>query len=220
MPKYLLICIWVVVCGCLDATMAGEQCVWGKVDKVVDGDTLRLQDGRWVRIAAIDTPEIDHKNQRADPLGYEARDFLRRRVKDRRICLKTGNRQNDGYGRMVAYLFDQHGVMLNDAIVAHGLGHVYPHHDENNVHAKKLLASQRQAMRQGLGIWRDRLKTKGAFIGNRRSKRFHLLDCPSGRKMAQKNRRAFASIWDAYWAGYAPAAGCLGSAIKKELQHR
>lgn len=197
-----------------------ESCTWVRVDKAVDGDTLRLKDGRWVRCAAIDTPEIDHRNRVADPMGYEARDFLNRLVAGKRICLKTGPRATDGYGRIIAYLFDAKGKMINEAIVSQGLGHVYPHADQVKAHSKKLLAAQRQAMRQQIGIWKHRLELKGALIGNRRSKRFHLHRCPSADKIKRSNRKGFATIWDAYWAGYAPAAGCLGSPIKKKRNHR
>lgn len=197
-----------------------DSCTWVHVDKVVDGDTLRLKDGRWVRCASIDTPEIDHRNRKADPMGYEARNFLRRQVVGKRICMRTGPKSTDGYGRIIGYLFDAKGVMINEAIVSRGLGHVYPHADQDKRYSKTLLEAQRQAMRQRLGIWKHRLSKKGALVGNRRSKRFHLQSCLSAKQIKRANRRGFDTIWDAYWAGYAPAAGCLGSPIKKELNHQ
>lgn len=218
--KYTLFCLWLLICNCSDISTADQTCLWVRVDKVVDGDTLRLKDGRWVRCAAIDTPEIDHRNKQADPLGYEARNFLKKQVSGKRICLKSNQQTKDNYGRLIAYLYDEHGTMINAAIVAHGLAYVYPHADQNRSHSRLLLDAQRQAMRKRLGIWRHRLEVKGAFIGNRRSKRFHLTDCTSATRINPKNRKGFATIWDAYWSGYAPAAGCLGSKIKKELQRR
>ena len=67
---------------------------WVRVKWVVDGDTVVLQDGRHVRYIGIDTPEIDHKNQRAEPLGYEAMAFNRCLcVSQRRASRQRGDRK-------------------------------------------------------------------------------------------------------------------------------
>ena len=47
-----------------------------KVDNVIDGDTLRLQNNELVRFIGINTPEIDHEAGNSQPLAEAARDFL------------------------------------------------------------------------------------------------------------------------------------------------
>lgn len=49
---------------------AGE---WVKVKRVNDGDTVQLSDGRFVRYIGINTPEINHERNTAEPFGFEAR---------------------------------------------------------------------------------------------------------------------------------------------------
>ena len=62
----LAICLVAATAGC------GNSNLWIEVKDAVDGDTLRLTDGRLVRYLGIDAPEIDHKTGRADPFGHAA----------------------------------------------------------------------------------------------------------------------------------------------------
>ena len=49
---------------------AGE---WVTVKRVNDGDTVHLADGRFVRYIGVNTPEINHERNSAEPFGFEAR---------------------------------------------------------------------------------------------------------------------------------------------------
>jgi endonuclease YncB( thermonuclease family) len=72
----------------------------GQVRDVIDGRTLRLQDGREIRLAAIDVPPIE------SPRGREAQLFLAALLPGQTISLKaveTG--AHDRYGRLIAYVF-------------------------------------------------------------------------------------------------------------------
>ncbi|WP_376748670.1 thermonuclease family protein, partial [Stutzerimonas nitrititolerans] len=40
-----------------------------KVAQVIDGDTLRLVDGRSVRLIGLNTPELGRKGRRAEPFA-------------------------------------------------------------------------------------------------------------------------------------------------------
>ena len=53
---------------------------WTMAKRIADGDTIILYDGRHVRYIGIDSPEIDHKNHRAEPMGNAARSMNRRLV--------------------------------------------------------------------------------------------------------------------------------------------
>lgn len=53
-----------------------------------------------VRLAGIDAPEMGHNERDAQPFAVEARDMLRRMVKDRKVTIKLHN--IDQYGRVVA----------------------------------------------------------------------------------------------------------------------
>jgi endonuclease YncB( thermonuclease family) len=72
----------------------------GRVRDVIDGRTLRLQDGRVIRLAGIDVPPDE------TPRGREARLFLAELLTDQPVVLKTdGAASHDRYGRVVAHVF-------------------------------------------------------------------------------------------------------------------
>jgi endonuclease YncB( thermonuclease family) len=51
-----------------------------KVRHVVDGDTLRLEDGRSVRLIGLNAPELGRKGRAAEPFAEAARRRLRELV--------------------------------------------------------------------------------------------------------------------------------------------
>ena len=196
-----------VVC-CPSASLAADR---GVVRWVVDGDTVVLADGRHVRYIGIDTPEIDHKNQLAEPLAYEARSVNRQLVEGRSVRLEYDRETKDRYGRTLAYVYRRDGMFVNAELLRRGCGHLlykYP----NIAATQRLLEAQRQAMQQGRGLWRRVDKNERPahpYRGNRRSKRFHSHDCPNGRRVSPKNRIALDNQWTAFWHGYAPAKECV-----------
>jgi len=74
---------------------------------VHDGDTLRLTDGRRVRLIGIDAPELARDGRPAQPFGIAARDYLRQLVKQHgnRVSLVFDTEKKGKYGRTLAYLF-------------------------------------------------------------------------------------------------------------------
>lgn len=68
------------------------------VTRVVDGDTIDLEDGSTVRLVGIDTPEIGE-------CGYQsAAAALRELVGSRRVRLGPSDEDRDGYGRLLRYV--------------------------------------------------------------------------------------------------------------------
>ncbi|MBC2713365.1 MAG: thermonuclease family protein [Desulfosarcina sp.] len=190
---------------------SGDAQSWVTARWVADGDTIVLQDGRHVRYIGIDTPEIDHKNHRAAPMGYEAQSMNRQLVEGWQLRLVDDREKTDRYGRALAYVYRSDGLFVNAELVKGGFAHVL-YHFPNTRNLKTLLSGQRDAMKAGRGIWRfvDKdEKPLRPYRGNRRSKRFHADGCPMGDKISQKNRVHFANQWAAFWAGYAPARECI-----------
>jgi endonuclease YncB( thermonuclease family) len=65
---------------------------------VVDGDTLDLGNGRRVRLAGIDAPEVGQ-------CGYKrARKTLSRLVLGKRVALGASDEEQDQYGRLLKYV--------------------------------------------------------------------------------------------------------------------
>ena len=191
----------------------GEECraaesEWVKVRYVNDGDTITLTDGGRIRYIGIDAPEIDHKDRKAQPFGFEARRLNSEQVLAETVRLEFDRERKDRYGRILAYVFLRDNSFVNARIVAEGYAYCYPH-KPNIAHHSALLEHQRSAMSAKKGIWGIIAKNgKEPRIGNRKSKRFHHGTCRFGKKIGKRNRVLFSDDWDAYWAGFAPGR-CL-----------
>lgn len=183
---------------------AGERVDVRWVD---DGDTIVLKDGRRVRYIGVNTPEIAHADQKAEPFGYEAKYFNKELVFPKRVRLEFDKQRYDRYGRLLAYVFLADGTFVNAKLIEAGYG-FYLYREPNVRYGKRLIACQRKAMSASKGIWRGWREEKGVYIGNRRSRRFHRISCTFGQKTPKKNRRFFSMEWEAFWAGYAPCKRC------------
>jgi endonuclease YncB( thermonuclease family) len=202
----IYILIW---CWCY--AFSGQE-LWADtcypVKWVSDGDTIVLQDGRRVRYTGINAPEIQHEDRQAEPFGYKAKAFNKKLVHQKSVCLEFDNQINDQYGRTLAYVFLKDGTFVNAAMVVEGYA-FYLYRRPNLIYSSMLLKSQRDAMRANKGIWQNWLEQNATYVGNKRSKRFHLPSCSFAKKIKSSNRVLFSKKWSAFWAGYAPAKRCI-----------
>lgn len=125
-----------------------------RVKAVYDGDTLVLDDGRKIRLLGINTPEVQHRNQRADAGGMEAKLWLMNKVQGARIRIETDVEQQDKYGRILAHVFTERNEHVNQLLVAAGLAavNIYP---PNLLYADRLLHAGQRAENENIGIWRE-----------------------------------------------------------------
>lgn len=137
------------------------------VQRVVDGDTLRLSDGRSVRMIGLNTPELGKKGRSDEPFAVAARKRLEALVaaSDGRVGLLPGRESKDHYGRTLAHVYGADGANLEAQMLAEGLGFlvaVPPNVD--------LVACQqtveRRARQAGLGVWRQSPVLKADQISN------------------------------------------------------
>jgi micrococcal nuclease len=185
---------------------AGE---WYRVKAVIDGDTLLLTDGRFVRYIGINTPEIAHKDKPGEPFGEAATRYNAELVGTGRVQLEYDRQKNDHYGRLLAYVYTEKGVLVNRALIAAGMAYCL-YKTPNLRYTGELLNTQIKAMNGARGIWPQLGRAGGQVLGNKRSRRFHRPDCPNARKMSRKNKTYFNTQWQAFRKGYAPGKNCLG----------
>lgn len=122
------------------------------VQKVYDGDTVVLNDGRKVRLLGINTPEVKHRDKMADAGGDEAKEWLKGRLLNKKVRLVTDAETSDKYHRTLAHLFTEQKDHVNVQLVEAGLAEVslYP---PNLLYAEELLKAQDKAEHQQRGIW-------------------------------------------------------------------
>jgi len=178
-----------------------------RVRWVDDGDTVVLADGRRVRYAGINAPEVAHENSPAERLGPEARDFNRKLVLEKKVRLEFDREKQDQYGRVLAYVFLQDATFVNAELVNRGYAyHVFRR--PNTKYDPLLLRLQREAMAKRVGMWQRFPDEKGPFLGNSHSKRFHQMTCPFGKGTSPKHRNIFKTKYEAFWSGYSPCKRC------------
>jgi micrococcal nuclease len=161
-----------------------------------------------VRYIGINSPEIDHDKQRAQPYGYAAKTFNKQMVLNRKIRLEFDRERHDRYGRVLAYIFLPDGIFLNEHMLQEGYA-FFLFYKPNLKYNRRLLKAQQEAMKAGRGLWNNWSEQKKRYIGNSNSRRLHMENCPNARKIKWKNRTNFPTKWDAFKAGYAPAGGCI-----------
>ena len=89
-----------------------------QVVRVVDGDTVKLADGRKVRLIGINCPERDR------PLYGEATRALKDLVEGQQVTLEFDAEARDKYKRVLAYLHKD-DLFVNGEIVRLGLAYCY-----------------------------------------------------------------------------------------------
>lgn len=139
--------------GCLLLLFGSAlQAEWANIKHVVDGDTVILEDGRHVRLLAINTPEVASKKRAAEPGGEAAKKWLRERVDGKTVRLVRDEQRRDKYGRWLYYLFDAEGRLVNERLLANGLA-VLSIHPPNLKYLDQLQRAQAYAESRRLGIW-------------------------------------------------------------------
>jgi micrococcal nuclease len=153
----LLFCIAVPV---LLAPKAWADCeVAGRRELVTltsvhDGDTLRLKDGRRVRVIGINAPEEASQGRPAEALAASATQFARRFL-GREISLVYGREGKDRYGRILAHVYSKEGRNLAAAMLQEGLA--FPVAVPPNLAVADCFAARaNEAQRAGKGVWNHR----------------------------------------------------------------
>lgn len=124
-----------------------------QIDAVFDGDTVRLADGRKVRLVGINTPEVAHGGKTAEPLAQEAKQQLEALLKKTPIRLLQGSDSHDRYGRVLGHLFDRDGNSVIADLLQQGMGFqvaIVPNLRYVDCYAR----AQQQARKQSVGVWR------------------------------------------------------------------
>jgi endonuclease YncB( thermonuclease family) len=122
------------------------------VARVVDGDTIVLDDGRRVRLAQIDTPELNENECFAKAAQATLASML---PVGSRVSLRRDPALDDvdQYGRLIRYVIDGR-INVNLALVRRGAASVWFVDGDRGRQAKQFLRAARHARRSSFGLWR------------------------------------------------------------------
>ncbi len=94
-----------------------------KVTRVIDGDTLEIENKIKIRLIGIDAPEA--KNEEC--YQQESTNYLKSLIENQQIELEKDISETDRYGRLLRYIYKD-GIMINELLVSEGyaLASSYP----------------------------------------------------------------------------------------------
>jgi micrococcal nuclease len=123
------------------------------VEKVTDGDTVRLVKLGRTRLIGVDTPEVYGG---VECYGREASAFAKRVLRPgARVRYKLGVEPRDRYGRALAYVWLPDGRFLNEMLAERGYATqltISP----NVEYADRFRAAVRSARKAKRGLWSPR----------------------------------------------------------------
>lgn len=189
-----------------------------RVLRVIDGDTVTLENGLHVRYAGINTPEKGRFISEPAPVSEAATIRNRELVEGRNVRLRVADTPVDAYGRVVAHIValnpDGTETDVEAILLKEGLGRVMAlslTHDEYS----RLKGLQEEARSSQLGIWgapEGSVKKEGvaaSFCAASRGKVFHRSDCPLAKRIAPVNLVFFQTIEEARASGRQSCQQCL-----------
>lgn len=127
-----------------------------RVQRVVDGDTIVLEPGIYLRYAGVDTPETRQVIDVQRPFGPEASEANRELVEGRSVRLRFGPRKMDIYGRLLASIEvrgdDGAWIDVGEELARRGLARqlIMPDRAPN---AERVGRAADEAKEAGRGIW-------------------------------------------------------------------
>jgi len=116
-----------------------------RVTRVIDGDTIEIEGGYYVRYLGIDTPEI------GEPYYSEALETNRNLVGGKKLYLEGDVEDKDEYGRLLRYVWLDN-TMVNGELVKLGYAYSYSY-PPNTKYQAYFLQLEKEAREQRLGLW-------------------------------------------------------------------
>lgn len=135
-----------------------------KVARVIDGDTIVLENGEKIRYIGMDTPETKHPSKPVEYYGKEATEANRRLVENKTVRLEFDAQERDRYGRLLAYVYVD-TTFVNAELVKQGYAKVstYP---PNVKYQDVFLKLEREAREEGRGLWAKETSSKGTVVSS------------------------------------------------------
>ncbi len=124
------------------------------VERVVDGDTLKLSNGKKIRLLAVDTPETVHPLKPVQCYGPEAKEFTKHEIEGKAVLLvqDPGNKK-DKYGRDLAWVYRASDMFfLNMKLVRRGYARAYLRYPTSK--NEEFYLAEKYAKEHELGLWK------------------------------------------------------------------
>jgi len=125
-----------------------------KVAHIYDGDTIKLADGRKLRLIGINTPERGRDGKKNDPFYLAAKNQLQQIIQknNNQVKVLSGEDRHDRYKRWLAHIFTLDNKNITAMLIKKGLGFAIAI-PPNIQFLKCYQDAEQYAKKQKQGIW-------------------------------------------------------------------
>lgn len=141
----------------IQATSSAEVKTLYRVEKVVDGDTIKVNiDGKTetVRLIGLDTPESVDSRRPVQCFAIEASNKAKELLFEKSVFLEPDATQGDKdkYGRLLRYVFMEDGSNFNNLMISEGYGHQYTYNKPYK-YMEEFKLAELTAKNEKKGLW-------------------------------------------------------------------
>lgn len=134
-------------------SLEGEKTL---VVKVIDGDTIELENGNKVRLIGVDTPETVDPRRPIGCFGKEASNETKKLLLGKAVILQKDVSETDKYNRLLRYVYlplkDGNTLFVNDYLVRAGFARVSTYPPDVKF-TEQFLKAEREAREKKKGLW-------------------------------------------------------------------
>lgn len=129
-----------------------------RVKRVVDGDTIVLENGERLRYIGIDTPEEFDRRKPVQCFAKEAAEANRQLVEGKTIVYSYDTNERDKYGRLLGYVWlkdarwGKDGSFVNERLIRDGYAFAWAY-GKDRTHADTFAAAEADAKAHRRGLW-------------------------------------------------------------------
>lgn len=129
-----------------------------QVLRVIDGDTFIadiLGEEVSVRLIGIDTPEIVDVRKPVECFGQDASNEAKKILEGKRVRFEIDSTQDiyDKYGRLLAYVWTEGGIFLNQHMLEEGFAYEYTYMGVPYKYQMEFKKVKNKAKAEGVGLW-------------------------------------------------------------------
>jgi micrococcal nuclease len=122
-----------------------------KVTRIIDGDTIELENGQKVRYIGMDTPETVAPNKPDGCFGKEASNKNRELVEGKTVRLEKDVNETDRYGRLLRYVYVD-DMFVNEYLVREGYAFSVSYPPDIKMQ-EQLKEAEKYARETSKGLW-------------------------------------------------------------------